>query len=182
MRTLAVGHRGLLVECADLAEVMALHGVLAADRPDGGPCLGEDVGDDEPPGRHRLARRHPVVAQAELIQDHIGARVRRSHPRVLDARDRHVLDDPTVVEALQARGDLGRALDERVRRHVEDARSRSREDRLARRPRRWVNDDRQEPGARDVSQEAGCRDERRRLALRRAVRLESPSRVWPLTV
>ena len=35
MHAVAAGHRGLLVECADLAEVMALHRVLAADRPAG---------------------------------------------------------------------------------------------------------------------------------------------------
>lgn len=35
MRLVAAGRRGLLVECADLAEVMALHRALAADRPAG---------------------------------------------------------------------------------------------------------------------------------------------------
>lgn len=35
MRTIPAGHRGLLVECADLTEVMALHRVLSSDRPAG---------------------------------------------------------------------------------------------------------------------------------------------------
>jgi KipI family sensor histidine kinase inhibitor len=35
MRALGAGHRGLLVECDGLAEVMSLHRVLAADRPAG---------------------------------------------------------------------------------------------------------------------------------------------------
>ena len=60
MRTLRpVGHHGLLVECDDLQDVMALHRALAADRPRG-------VIDLVPAARTVLLTFGPPTSLAEL--------------------------------------------------------------------------------------------------------------------